>query len=255
MAKKLDLDFRGIALGLGLAAAFVFVVGTAALLAYLLSALWHPKPSTDELAVLSAWATLVGNMIGAVFSGLLAVAAAFGAVYLEHAEKRKEKRLRKAEITRLLAPWARKRVLEIAIYIDEIRNWFEHPDPMERFPLFIGGRITEFSKILPEPKIRAAAETEYLPLAKIFTDIEKCMKSIELNASNLLGRSIEEMQKARNTRAGCSIVAELVAKLTYLAGRLAALGDQIDDIETKNEANNAYKCASALELSLVKNIR
>jgi hypothetical protein len=262
MTKKTGLNFRNIALGIVLATALIFVVAAIALLTdlffdlrYTNFALRDPKPSPEEVALLSAWATLVGNMVGAAFSGVLAVIAAFGAVYLERAGEREKIRKHQAEIARLLAPWAKKKAMGISLLINDIRYWFEHPDPMEGVPLFLGYRITEFAKSSPDPKIRAVAEAEYLPLAKIFADIDDQDRSIEANANLLLEKAHARMWEVQDKRAAESPVSELVEKITFLAGRLAAVGDQIEDIETQIQAKSAYELASALELWLLKNDR
>lgn len=224
MKIKTDLNLWTLGGGLALATAFVFVVAAIALVTDLVFALRNPDPLTGKGQDLGAIATLVGNMIGAVFSGLLAVAAAFGAVHLERAERRAEKAARRKEISDSLTDWIGDRIRPFKGTIDTAQSSIHSPRDSAGLIFLTNINLRTLLRRKLDPKVRQIAEAEYLPLAAIFTTIDKIDESIEKKKDPLLKRALEEQREYDDKRAAVEPLIELFNELKNLAAQMRSVG-------------------------------
>lgn len=149
-------NLRTFAIGIVLAVTIFFILAAVMLTTSLVWDLYHA-----EKRDLSAIATLVGNMIGAVFSGLMAAGAAFGAVELQRRHAEQKERDRRSAIATPIRHWCETLVHHVGSLVEHLSVWVKHEADQNRVPHFTGTFMRDISGNKCDKTIRARVEEEF----------------------------------------------------------------------------------------------
>lgn len=159
--------FRNAAIGACIAFAAFFVIMTIVAMADLYIDL---RGIGDK--GLEARASLVGNMIGAVVSGLLAAAAALTVVYLERHYRREEEFQRRLKVVKPALEWITTEINGVESSITRLERWVFSSELTYPVPISFDTWVTSIVIGWLDSKVQHRVESDFLDTVTLFRQVD-----------------------------------------------------------------------------------
>lgn len=231
-----EFNARNVALGVGFAVAIFFVIVTVVLMTDLVLEIY----SLGKKESVEARATLIGNMIGALFSGGLAIVAALGAVHLEREAKRAEEKARHDTIAEPAIAWISSKALVIRRIVVRMDRWVRDSVTALAAPKFDREVALIYDKRL-DTKIREAVERDFLAIVPILKEVDDA--SAEVAEKAISGSKDAEVAflSTGDKRPSATALMDFVQRLLWLVNALNRAHRQLTDGRASKEIDATYQ--------------